>query len=101
MRVLDSPKTRYTGYMARLILSSPSYYSLLLSVHGYKFVNFRKIMKCCLIVLGIYGDKKYSLHPDLVRYECFAVLIISIAISYIMINFGSIELQISVSGCRQ
>ena len=36
----------------------------LLSVHGYNFVNFRKVLLSCT---GGPGDKKHSLHPDLAQ----------------------------------
>ena len=39
----------------------------LLSVHGYKFVNFRKIVEMLVSCTGDPGDKKHSLHPDLAR----------------------------------
>ena len=47
----------------------------LLSVHGYKFVNFRKIVEMLLSCTGDPGDKKHSLRRDLARTtEYFVVL---------------------------
>ena len=38
----------------------------LLCVHGYKFVNFRKIVEMLLSCTGDLGDKS-TLHPDVAR----------------------------------
>ena len=55
----------------------------LLSVHGYNFVNFRKIVEMLLSCTGGPGDKKHSLYPDqedMNFYLYYFIVIISIAV---------------------
>ena len=98
-----------TNCVTRALQSTYSAHTLcnpidLLSVHGYKFVSFRKQWKCCLVVLGIPVTKSTlctQTQPGLVRFVVISISILHYDLVPQGFEFQSADPDSSHSYCSQ